>query len=101
MSHPTRVRGLKLDGKKVNGKKKVAPHTGAWIETAVNIIKTALTRVAPHTGAWIETVSIRSWAISTRSHPTRVRGLKPIYNMTDGQSDVAPHTGAWIETIRQ
>ena len=34
----------------------VAPHAGAWIETAVSpaFVKTAV--VAPHAGAWIETL---------------------------------------------
>ena len=35
--------------------KLVAPHTGAWIETALNRLLTLAARVAPHTGAWIET----------------------------------------------
>ena len=56
----------------------VAPHTGAWIETAhfppplISII------VAPHTGAWIETMlNTGDLADLLTSHPTRVRGLKP------------------------
>ena len=33
------------------------------------------------------------------SHPTRVRGLKPvIYIVVHGDLGVAPHAGAWIET---
>ena len=37
------------------GSARVAPHTGAWIETViVNLINLAF-KVAPHTGAWIET----------------------------------------------
>ena len=34
----------------------VAPHTGAWIETADRYFRPSLICVAPHTGAWIETV---------------------------------------------
>ncbi len=35
LSHPIRVRGLKLFGsERGTGKVGVAPHTGAWIETA-------------------------------------------------------------------
>ncbi len=34
---------------------RVAPHTGAWIETLVNIKQCLERLVAPHTGAWIET----------------------------------------------
>ena len=54
--------------------------------------------VAPHTGAWIETAS--SWLIWSidRSHPTRVRGLKPAKADFILDAAVAPHTGAWIET---
>ena len=33
----------------------VAPHTGAWIETAAWISFAIKALVAPHTGAWIET----------------------------------------------
>ena len=34
--------------------------------------------VAPHAGAWIETFATRKDRMSDTSHPTRVRGLKPI-----------------------
>ena len=54
-SHPTRVRGLKLDAKRKPLKKHVAPHTGAWIETQILVVITFGIAVAPHTGAWIET----------------------------------------------
>ena len=33
----------------------VAPHVGAWIETALFGIDDLLQCVAPHVGAWIET----------------------------------------------
>ena len=33
----------------------VAPHTGAWIETAQAEATSEAEAVAPHTGAWIET----------------------------------------------
>ena len=32
--------------------------------------------VAPHTGAWIETASLYANEFNFESHPTRVRGLK-------------------------
>jgi len=35
----------------------VAPHAGAWIETAEVIAWDDIGRVAPHAGAWIETSS--------------------------------------------
>ena len=34
----------------------VAPHTGAWIETAPPAHSASQAPVAPHTGAWIETL---------------------------------------------
>ena len=56
-SHPSRVRGLKLNS--------VSPDD-------------MYTHVAPLTGAWIETYkSMTSVRRSMLSHPSRVRGLKP------------------------
>ena len=57
---------------------KVAPHTGAWIETMPIIALQASIIVAPHTGAWIETKYDVATSVVTA---------------------VAPHTGAWIETM--
>ncbi len=34
---------------------RVAPRTGAWIETVENTIRIGSSGVAPRTGAWIET----------------------------------------------
>ena len=78
-SHPTRVRGLKLDLRLLEEQDGVvAPHAGAWIETQ---------RAAP-----------RSFA-SAMSHPTRVRGLKRKMDACRHLGGgVAPHAGAWIET---
>ncbi len=79
LSHPTRVRGLKWEiGKKAKMIGNVAPHPGAWIEMKNSYGRDELTAgVAPHPGAWIEinsnTVIIQT---DSRSHPTRVRGLK-------------------------
>ena len=77
LSHPTRVRGLKPHGEKVLFTTLVAPHTGAWIETATCGGELLALLVAPHTGAWIETTPDNTLITSVRSHPTRVRGLKP------------------------
>ena len=33
----------------------VAPHAGAWIETAYRAALSSASLVAPHAGAWIET----------------------------------------------
>ena len=35
----------------------VAPHVGAWIETAKDLNESDSVTVAPHVGAWIETQS--------------------------------------------
>ena len=57
---------------------RVAPHAGAWIETNLDASFEPVTfNVAPHAGAWIETGS------QTGDSPTGI---------------VAPHAGAWIET---
>ena len=55
----------------------VAPHVGAWIETALSLSNSTGRIVAPHVGAWIETLI---WMLSVL------------------QIVVAPHVGAWIET---
>ncbi len=58
---------------------KVAPFTGAWIETMSLHCPSRIQTVAPFTGAWIET------------------------KISAGHLDniaVAPFTGAWIETLR-
>ena len=60
-----------------NYRLKVAPHAGAWIETAFRMIVVQRLVVAPHAGAWIETLH---------------------YGVEWQQGDVAPHAGAWIET---
>ena len=98
-SHPTWVRGLKLEVKEItlsdmsvaphvgvwieilvykcNGKKfKVAPHVGAWIEMPVSASHTSHSEVAPHVGAWIEIPQGVGENSLVESHPTWVRGLK-------------------------
>ena len=70
---------MKHDLRRENGRlRKVAPHAGAWIETAAGMTDRAAMVVAPHAGAWIETLS-PCFCISSIS--------------------VAPHAGAWIETL--
>ena len=58
-------------------------------------------KVAPHAGAWIETA--RLWAINPKevwSRPMRARGLKRQAGRDYVESGkVAPHAGAWIETV--
>ena len=58
-SHPTRVRGLKrLRSLYCSRPERVAPHEGAWIETALLPRHPKEDLVAPHAGAWIETMYI-------------------------------------------
>ncbi len=59
---------------------RVAPFTGAWIETVQDNRNPEQPTVAPFTGAWIETVQD---------------------NRNPEQPTVAPFTGAWIETLTQ
>src|SRR5690349_10171634 len=78
----------------------VAPHAGAWIETARRRRTPKSSRVAPHAGAWIETTATsRAPKTSIASRLTRARGLKRRPELRKPASErVAPHAGAWIET---
>ena len=62
MSHPTWVRGLKLDIEThLTEAEIVAPHMGAWIEINIQTMHRVDESVAPHMGAWIEII----YSIST------------------------------------
>ena len=77
-SHPSWVRGLKLDETEgTSCLHHVAPLVGAWIETADAPAHGHGNCVAPLVGAWIETKTM----------------LAPMLKST-----VAPLVGAWIET---
>ena len=77
MSHPTWVRGLKLNRVKVRSARTfVAPYVGAWIETFVCLYHPLNWEVAPYVGAWIETTQPYGDISAGLSHPTWVRGLK-------------------------
>ncbi len=87
-----------LDMKRVTSGRPVAPHAGAWIETAKNLTRRqnrrrrppcggvdrnmtpepvpATLEVAPHAGAWIETSPLRSAVRLIASPPMRGRGSK-------------------------
>ena len=54
----------------------VAPHVGAWIETAMIGRCLPTLRVAPHVGAWIETVVHHEGVDIGMSLPMWERGLK-------------------------
>ena len=55
--------------------------------------------VAPFAGAWIEIGAVVCVGnVEVRSHPSRVRGLKFVFNHSTYHSAVvAPFAGAWIE----
>ena len=76
----------------------VAPLVGAWIETTITAKMNKQLSVAPLVGAWIETVSYKRVTLSHPSHPSWVRGLKPMREVESIIADVAPLVGAWIET---
>jgi len=76
LSHPMRVRGLKLCTGWLCANAAVAPHAGAWIETTIYDDISCLASVAPHAGAWIETLRYVLRCRYKASHPMRVRGLK-------------------------
>ncbi len=70
-SRPARARGLKHQHHcHWRRQQRVAPRTGAWIETACTSTSSAARCVAPRTGAWIETGgTIRSGSTSPRRAP--------------------------------
>ena len=101
MSHPTRVRGLKLShlARRTTGQTGSHPTRVRGLKlttcrTTLPMLSSHPTRVsglkrpcedgtfvvlpvAPHAGAWIETIPCPTTCTVTRaSHPTRVRGLK-------------------------
>ena len=56
LSHPTWVRGLKpVTLTEEQGGEQVAPYVGAWIETSIALHSRGQSCVAPYVGAWIET----------------------------------------------
>ena len=59
MSHPVRVRGLKLSIAAISALNvAVAPRAGAWIETCLALALALALAVAPRAGAWIETICL-------------------------------------------
>jgi hypothetical protein len=60
-----------------DGTQKVAPITGAWVETLTRSSTLAVRAVAPITGAWVETTTSSASLL---------------------MACVAPLTGAWVET---
>ena len=77
----------------------VAPRVGAWIETIMDYKNDIQDNVAPRVGAWIETSLAAVDALSRKSHPVWVRGLKLEVTLSNNSDYVAPRVGAWIETL--
>ena len=101
MSHPTRVRGLKLnDPEKCGLPYHVAPTRVRGLKPSPRHWHSGPHWSHPTPGAWIETsASPRPACRPEASHPTRVRGLKQGHqSRLRLVSGVAPHAGAWIET---
>ena len=49
----------------------VAPHVGAWIETAYFLFVFVSVIVAPHVGAWIETTTTALFCLCHTCRPSR------------------------------
>ena len=78
-SHPSRVRGLKQgDGYARVALKKVAPFTGAWIETRYGYDDLKLKLSHPSRVRGLKRLCLDSVVLGVQSHPSRVRGLKRI-----------------------
>ena len=78
MSHPTWVRGLKLNLVQVKALRFVAPYVGAWIETKL--------------GAGQSTSF-------SESHPTWVRGLKLLLGQP--KKEIAQSHPTWVRGLKQ
>ncbi len=92
------MRGLKLPytGEYLNNKGRTL--TGAWIETESPVTQGRGIKGRTLTGAWIETPSADEAGASAAVAPSRVRGLKPILQLSFRLFLSRTLTGAWIET---
>ena len=73
----TQGRGLKRESLATKSQTRVAPYTGAWIETRMCGCWTPSEEgVAPYTGAWIETITLFKRYLIFASPLTQGRGLK-------------------------
>ena len=78
-SHPSRVRGLKLEIYYIeNAKSWVAPFTGAWIEMMVWLVMSKAKLMShPSRVRGLKSGLVQTLIVSIDvSHPSRVRGLK-------------------------
>ena len=103
MSHPLRVRGLKLSLRvSLNLTSSVAPLAGAWIETDNREQVQDYKRVAPLAGAWIETGKSRAVLTHQLVAPLAGAWIETLYlNHLAPLTAVAPLAGAWIETFQR
>ena len=78
VSLPSRERGLKcILPPNLQNKLNVAPLAGAWIEIKEDeCMDKYLAVVAPLAGAWIEIVTLIPSSSTSKSLPSRERGLK-------------------------
>ena len=77
MSHPSWVRGLKLE--QMSGKSMKNKSHPSWVRGLKHnekIVKKKQLQVAPLVGAWIETLVCYYYSHNIESHPSWVRGLK-------------------------
>ena len=77
VSHPTWVRGLKRLWCKQHGTTTLSHPT--WVRglKPEDVVEMHVRyQVAPHVGAWIETATTKYLNLWSMSHPTWVRGLK-------------------------
>ena len=121
-SHPSWVRGLKLNDNLPSHLQRVAPFMGAWIETPTSHLissgwkshpswvrglkllgSSRFSPAWPSHPSWVRGLKLSMSSLSSLnvlSHPSWVRGLKlrrgplPIHTLC-----VAPFMGAWIETL--
>ena len=62
----------------------VAPLAGAWIEILGLYLYSKILTVAPLAGAWIEMIYREMVSLSSRSLPSRERGLKSVESTFNG-----------------
>ena len=79
---------------------KVAPYVGAWIETEMADFADYVSSVAPYVGAWIETPHKPATSLAQNwSHPTWVRGLKPLAHSTQLKVIKLSHP-TWVRGLK-
>ena len=72
---------------------------GAWIETPASRAMPPIRSVAHYVGAWIETKVSADSRLSSTSHPTWVRGLKPYTRLVDLRLQRSHPT--WVRGLKQ